>query len=284
MSDKSPLFISALELLAHSTELFAQKHTKKYKFVILHLANAVELILKDCIIDQGISIYQAKSNQTIGIWKSFSVLEEQGILVHERPVLELLIDDRNTIQHRFGYPNAESVYYYLDEVVAFFKRFLDENYGVQLVEALEDHLTEELLQLLGLIKDEEDQLNKLFELSPEAAVVQAYSQVEKLALEIIFPSPDPRVQRYPRVMLWRLPEFQGLLKYLEQNSFVSKGSMNRFEKFRDIRNRSAHSADSSIAKNDAQVALEIAKEFIGALQKAKSIGYSVSHDEEDGDK
>jgi len=28
MSDKSPLFVSALELLAHATELFAQKNEK----------------------------------------------------------------------------------------------------------------------------------------------------------------------------------------------------------------------------------------------------------------
>ncbi|MCH7764755.1 MAG: hypothetical protein IIB95_13640 [Candidatus Marinimicrobia bacterium] len=276
MSDKSPLFISALELLAHSTELFAQKNPKRYKFIILHLANAVELILKDCIIDQGISIYEEKSSRTINIWKSFSALESENILIPERPILELLIDDRNTIQHRFGYPNAESVYYYLDEVIAFFKRFLDENYGIQLVETLEDHLTEELLQLLGLVKDEEEQLDKLFELSPKSALVTAYSQVEKLALELIFPSPDPAMQRYPRVMLWRLPEFQKLMKYLEQNGFLPKGGIKRFETLRDMRNHSAHSTNSIITKKDSQAALEIAKEFIVALQKAKSSGYTVS--------
>jgi hypothetical protein len=46
MSDKSPLFVSSLELIAHSAEIFAQKNSKKYKFIILHMANAVELILK----------------------------------------------------------------------------------------------------------------------------------------------------------------------------------------------------------------------------------------------
>ena len=69
MSDKSPLFVSSLELIAHATELFAQKNSKKYKFIILHLANAVELILKDCVIDQGLSIYE-KPGITITIWES----------------------------------------------------------------------------------------------------------------------------------------------------------------------------------------------------------------------
>jgi len=60
MTDKSPLFISANELLAHSIELYTQGNERKYKFVILHLANAVELILKDRIIDIGKSIYREK--------------------------------------------------------------------------------------------------------------------------------------------------------------------------------------------------------------------------------
>lgn len=205
MSDKSPLFVSALELLAHATELFAQNKAKKYKFVILHLANAIELILKDCVIDQGLSIYEPKNNRTITIWECFKKLEGKSIKIPERPVIELLIDDRNTIQHRFGYPNAESVYYYLEEVVAFFQRFLNEHYGVQLSEALEPHLSKEHLELLGLIKDEYDYLDKLLELSPEAAIVQAYNLVEEKILEILFPASEPHLQRYPRISIAYTP-------------------------------------------------------------------------------
>ena len=69
MSDDSPLFVSSLELLAHATEIFAQKNPKKYKFVILHLANSIELILKDFVIDLGFSIYN--NSKTIGIWECF---------------------------------------------------------------------------------------------------------------------------------------------------------------------------------------------------------------------
>src|SRR5438874_11151750 len=96
MSDKSPLFVSSLELIAHSTELFAQKQPKKFKFVILHLANAVELILKDHVIDQGVSIYEPRTNRTIGIWDCINKLKDKGVNIPELPVIELLIDDRNT--------------------------------------------------------------------------------------------------------------------------------------------------------------------------------------------
>jgi hypothetical protein len=72
----------------------------------------------------------------------------------ELPIIELLIDDRNTIQHRFGHPTAESITYYVEQVSSFFQRFLDKHYGIQLAEALESHLSAENLKLLGLVKNE----------------------------------------------------------------------------------------------------------------------------------
>ena len=75
MSDKSPLFVSASELLAHAIELYFEGMERKYKFVILHLANAIELILKDRIIDSGSSIYKSSSTTTISIWDAFAILD-----------------------------------------------------------------------------------------------------------------------------------------------------------------------------------------------------------------
>src|SRR6266700_4767080 len=115
MSDESPLFVS------------------------LPLANAVELILKDHVIDLGMSIYEAKTTKTLGIWDCTSRLAEKGIEFPEIPVLQLLIDDRNNIQHRFGHPTAEATYYYIKQVVNFFQRFLNEHYNIQLFEALKSN-------------------------------------------------------------------------------------------------------------------------------------------------
>ena len=56
--------------------------------------------------------------------------------LQERPIIELLIDDCNTIQHRFGFPNGDAVFYYLDQVLRFFRRFLKAEYAVDVVELL----------------------------------------------------------------------------------------------------------------------------------------------------
>jgi len=48
---ESPLFQSSMELLGHSFSHFNVSEELDRKLVILHLANAVELILKDLVLD-----------------------------------------------------------------------------------------------------------------------------------------------------------------------------------------------------------------------------------------
>jgi hypothetical protein len=50
-----------MELIAHAVKLCRANKPQKFKFVILHLANSVELILKDLLIDKGESIYKPNS-------------------------------------------------------------------------------------------------------------------------------------------------------------------------------------------------------------------------------
>jgi len=65
MSYDSPLFQSALELFAHAIEHYNRGEEKDRKFVILHLANSVELILKDYILDLGESIYKTPKDNLL---------------------------------------------------------------------------------------------------------------------------------------------------------------------------------------------------------------------------
>lgn len=185
---KSPLFISSIELLAHATELFGSKNPKKYKFIILHLANSIELILKDRLLSCGHSIYSSKNqNLTLTIWDTFTSLNSIGISIPEKPIIELLVDDRNTIQHRFGFPNEESVFYYLSATKDFLQRFLKDEYNIELAEELKPHLKNDYLELIGLSNSSTLNLNKLKEVSPEMAILQISSDIEKETREILEP-------------------------------------------------------------------------------------------------
>lgn len=270
MSDKSPLFVSSVELLAHAVELYSQGVERKYKFVILHLANAVELILKDRLVDKGISIYVQRKPQTIGIWDAFEELQKVGINISERPVMELLIDDRNTIQHRFGFPNAETVFYYLEQTVAFFKRFLNEEYNVDLVEVLKLHLTEENLALIGLAEKKEDayaSLDKLFAISPESAVLQAYNLIERKYTEI---NGIKHPYRGRPIMLFQVPDFIHLLGDLAVEGYIPSDAPQKFTFLREMRNRAAHAAhfQDDLSSPEWKEALSLAKDLLAGLDKA----------------
>lgn len=270
MSDKSPLFVSSLELIAHATELFAQKNSKKYKFVILHLANAIELVLKDLLIDQGMSIYKPGTNKTIDIWECIGKLKNQGVDVPELPIIELLIDDRNTIQHRFGHPTAEAITYYIEQVTSFFQRFLDKHYGIQLAEALEPHLSAENLKLLGLVQDEYGYLEKLASISPKASITQIYSIVEKKLTELLAPYSYGTTHVVP---LWRNRYLPLLFQDLVSKGYVTEDMDKDFKLLRDARNFAAHSSDLEPSPVDLQKAFAIAKNLLDGLEEASHSGY-----------
>jgi hypothetical protein len=270
MSDKSPLFVSAMELIAHATELYTLDKPRKFKFVILHLANSIELILKDRLVDKGVSIYLPKMTQTLGIWEALDQLDKAGIRVPERPVIELLIDDRNTLQHRFGFPDAQTVYFYLEQVVAFFKRFLKEEYSLDLAEVLKVHLSKEDLEILGLVEDkagEEAALDKLFALSPASAVLQAFNLIEARFLQVLELQPS----EHGRPLIpWQHPDFPHLLDDLVTEGYITVETARKFNLLRQVRNRAAHAAHFESAESSANwaEAIAVAKDLLSGLDRA----------------
>jgi hypothetical protein len=269
MSDKSPLFVSSSQLLAHSIELYTQGDERKYKFVILHLANAIELILKDRVIDLGISIY--KGHNTIGIWDAFSELAEADIQVPERPVIELLIDDRNTIQHRFGFPNGDAVFYYLDHVLRFFRRFLSEEYNVDLVEVMRLYVDDKALAVVGLVEENETAvLERLFKLSPESAVIQVFNIIEHKLLELLL---NAKGVKHKDALMFYNVGVKFLLKEMVIRGFLKQESVDNFDFLRRMSNKAVHSAhfDNSLI-NEWRQALDIGEDLLLSINKAAEAG------------
>jgi uncharacterized protein YutE (UPF0331/DUF86 family) len=270
MSDKSPLFISSLELIAHASEIYLNKQPKKFKFVILHLANAVELILKDKLIDEGVSIYN-KNSETIHIWKAFELLESKGITVAERPLIELLIDDRNNIQHRYGYPSPEAVYYYLEKVISFFTGFLAEHYNVNFAEALSLHLSPDSLLVLGLFSDDPFNFYKLMDISPESAIIDAYSRIDD-EFGLIFRSitgwRNDVIRKKGSIYLPRL------INMLVQDKILPPTvSAESYLSLRDMRNRVAHGMKKDYSPSEWKQALDIATQIIKGLRSSAERKY-----------
>src|SRR2546422_2786626 len=104
----SPLLRSAFEVLNHGLWHFFRSNTAAdMKFALLHVDQAIELLLKERVRAGGKSIYK-NPKETITIWGAYEILaNELHVNIPERPDLELLHEERNSIQHKYSNPSPE---------------------------------------------------------------------------------------------------------------------------------------------------------------------------------
>ena len=139
----SPLLRSAFEVLEHGLWHFLRSETTTdMKFAILHIDQCIELLLKEKVRKGGESIYKGPK-ETITIWAAYSILEQKlNCIIPERPDLELIHEERNSIQHKYANPNPEDSAFLIDSAMKFIKRFLKDELGLN----IEDYIPVEYLE------------------------------------------------------------------------------------------------------------------------------------------
>lgn len=144
-STKSPLLRSALEVLEHSLwHYFRSDTTTDMKFALLHVDQAIELLLKERIRNGGKSIYK-NPKETITIWGAYEILTTLGCQIPEKPNLELLHEERNNIQHKFSNPSAEDADFYMREAIKFIDRFMKEELKLDIRNYISTEFLDQLL-------------------------------------------------------------------------------------------------------------------------------------------
>ena len=99
------------------------------KFAILHIDQAVELLLKDRVRRGGESIYK-NPKETISIWGAYDILEKKlDCKIPEKADLELLHEERNNIQHKYANPNPEDAAFHVEKAMAFINRFTKDEFA-----------------------------------------------------------------------------------------------------------------------------------------------------------
>ncbi len=225
-----------MELLSHGVELLEQDNPKKNKFIVLHLCNAVELLLKDMVIDCGESIFENNSKNTIGIWSAFKALEGHQIAIPQKPHIEMLVDDRNVIQHKFGYPSKESVIYYLGFVVAMFRECMKSRYDADFDDIASEYFSASGLELVGASeRNEFSTVDAIAKYDLLSAVATAYSLLEKRIHKLLDSSDSKRP-----VMIWHDPRFYSLLKEVDHQGIDGEQPKKYFDSIRQLRNVAVH--------------------------------------------
>lgn len=202
MAKESPLFQSAMELLGHSIEHFNGNSELDRKFVILHGANAVELLLKDLLLDLGESIF-SKPKETLSIHSAVRILREKNVSLPGFNKIELLIDERNALQHRYGSPNELTTIFYMDATFDFIRQAVADHYDLDLDEVLPQFTKASELAAFKLRQPSDDSelenLKRLATVHPVGAFLSAMAYQERLildALEQIY-GDDSRAVRFP---------------------------------------------------------------------------------------
>jgi hypothetical protein len=121
----SPLLRSAFEVLEHGLWHFFRSDTSAdMKFALLHVDQAIELLLKERVRAGGKSIYK-NPKETISIWGAYEILtNDLKVLIPERPNLELLHEERNSIQHKYANPSPEDAAFHIEKAMLFIRRFV----------------------------------------------------------------------------------------------------------------------------------------------------------------
>lgn len=142
----SPLLRSAFEVLEHGLwHFFRSTTTADMKFAILHVDQAVELILKERVRSGGHSIYK-NPKETIAIWGAYDILENKlDCTVPEKPDLELLHEERNNIQHKYSNPSAEDAAFHIDRAVTFLDRFVRDELKIELADYIPSEFLDRVL-------------------------------------------------------------------------------------------------------------------------------------------
>jgi hypothetical protein len=121
----SPLLRSAFEVLDHGLwHFFRSQTTTDMKFALLHVDQAVELLLKERVRAGGKSIYK-NPKETISIWGAYDMIaNELHVAIPEKPDLELLHEERNNIQHKYANPSADDAAFHIEKAMTFIRRFV----------------------------------------------------------------------------------------------------------------------------------------------------------------
>ncbi len=142
----SPLLRSAFEVLEHGLWHFLRSTTTTdMKFALLHVDQAIELLLKEKVRSGGKSIYK-NPKETISIWGAYNILEQDlNCVILEKPDLELLHEERNSIQHKYANPSPEDASFHVDRAMQFINRFVKDELGLELSDYIASEYIDQVL-------------------------------------------------------------------------------------------------------------------------------------------
>jgi hypothetical protein len=254
---QSPMFQHAVESFEHGLEHYLDGSEKGRKFALLHIDQAIELLLKEKVVQIGKSIYKSDGT-TLSLHETFSSLKDTKL--PERPRLEELHDLRNTIQHKGLTPDASSTQFYVEVSYEFVKRFLNDELAVDCNTCLS---SKHRALMEGQPPETPTDAKASFEnalraSSPLEMILYGYGALSLAARGLDESRPEsPSIRR-------------AFKKLASQKGFGTESISKRLDAVHSLRNRVVHSAYVATA-DEASEFLETTRELLqvaGVLERA----------------
>lgn len=153
MLSNSPILRFALEVLERGLADAVSVRPQDGKMAVLALAQTIELVVKAALVEANIPIY-TKENKTIVIHDGLTQLAQHlgidRLPMHAR--IQLLVDERNAIQHKYGSVDQVTLDYHLDTVFRFLRDVLATQFDLDLDAWLREETDPETVKKLRFVR------------------------------------------------------------------------------------------------------------------------------------
>jgi len=159
MLQRSPILRFALEVFEHALESAVSKKPRDRKLAVINLAQCIELAVKAALVEKNVSIYMKDSAKTVTPHEALKALANlwsiDRVPMHSR--LEVLIDERNAIQHRYGDVDEVTLDYHLETSYRALEEILKREFDVELGDWVRDAVSEEIWKQIRFVQVDEVQ-------------------------------------------------------------------------------------------------------------------------------
>lgn len=159
MPQRSPIMRFALEIFEHALESYVSEKPRDRKIAVLNLAQVLELAIKAALVEKNVSIYEKDGARTINTHNAITALAKlwNTERIPSQTRLELLIDERNAIQHRYGSIDDVTMDYHMQTGFVVLSEILQREFDADLQEWVRSNVEDDVWRRVRFVEVAADQ-------------------------------------------------------------------------------------------------------------------------------
>ena len=155
MAQTSPILRFALEIIHTALENYCGPAPRHRKVAVLNLAQGIELAIKAALVENNVPIYD-KGGRTVNTHEALERLAKlwdvERIDAHAR--IELLVDERNEIQHRYGNVDEVGLDYHMETMFLAMRQILANEFDTGFDAWIRDNVAKDTWQKVRFVYPE----------------------------------------------------------------------------------------------------------------------------------